>query len=320
MSRKAHFDVVGIGLNSVDFLCALPRFPQPDTKTQMTSFLRQGGGQAATAMVACTRLGLRAAYLGAVGDDPIGELSLESLRAEGVNVDGVAVKPGLRSQCAVVLIDTHTGERTIVWDREACLEESDVKKDWVAGGRCLLVDGHSLPAEILAARWARQEGIPVVFDAERVRGETEDLLGLCDHVIGNQEFPVLVTGRSDPREALKALREKGPSVVGMTLGESGAIAYDGENFYESEGFQVQVADTTGAGDVFHAGVCYGVLQGWSIQKTVDFSNAFAALSCQAVGGRSGIPGLHEVETFLKEQGRIQAVGKTVGLPEGERIG
>ncbi len=306
MNRKARFDVVGIGLNSVDFLCVLPRAPEPNTKTPMKSFLRQGGGQAATAMVACTRLGLQAAYVGAVGDDPIGAISVDSLRAEGVNAEGVVVKPGLRSQCAVVLIDSRSGERTILWDREARLEEGDVKKDWVTGCRCLLVDGHNLPAEVQAARWAREAGIPVVFDAERADSGspgTGDLLALCDFVFGSQKFPALLTGRSDPRGALKALRDTGPSVVGMTLGGEGALAYDGREFYESEGFEVALADTTGAGDVFHAGVCYSVLQGWEVQRTLDFSNAFAAMSCRSVGGRTGIPRLHEVEAFLRERGR-----------------
>jgi sugar/nucleoside kinase (ribokinase family) len=303
VAQKKRFDVVGIGLNSVDYLCVLPEFPAPNTKTSMTGFLRQGGGQAATAMVACARLGLRAAYLGAVGDDPIGKISLESLKLEGVNVDGVAVKPGLRSQCAVVLVDSRSGDRTILWDREARLEETDVKKDFVVDCGCLLVDGHALPAEIQAARWARESGIPVVFDAERVRDNTRELMSLCDYVIGSQEFPPLMTGMSEPRLALQALHEVGPSVVGMTLGENGAIAYDGRDFFESEGLSVSAADSTGAGDVFHAGFCYGVLQGWSLQKNLDFSNAFAAMSCRSVGGRTGIPRLDEVETFLQGHGR-----------------
>ncbi|MFQ5691960.1 MAG: carbohydrate kinase family protein [Nitrospinota bacterium] len=305
MSPNARFDVVGIGLNSVDFLCALPRFPEPDTKTRMDAFVRQGGGQTATAMVACARLGLKAAYRGAVGDDPVGELSLESLRAEGVDVDGVVVKAGRRSQCAVVLVDSRSGERTIVWDREARLEEDDVTRDRVTAGRCLLVDGHSLPAEIRAARWAREAGIPVVFDAERVGDGTRDLLALCDFVVGSQGFPALLTGRDDPRQALRDLHEAGPAVVGMTLGEGGALAFDGETFFESEGFEVPVADTTGAGDVFHAGCCYGVLHGWSVPKTLDFSNALAAMSCRSVGGRTGIPRLAEVLAFLRERGRLR---------------
>ncbi len=297
------FDVVGIGLVSVDYLCSLPRFPERNTKTGMTAFDRQGGGQAATAMVACARLGLRAAFVGAVGDDAAGDFSLEALRAEGVNVDGVVVKPGRRSQCAVVLIDSSSGERTIVWDRDVRLEEGDLRKEMVLNGRCLLVDGHNLPAEIRAARWARAAGIPVVFDAERVREGTKALLGSCSIVIGSQDFPALVTGKSDQRESLEALREVCPAVVGMTLGAGGAVAYDGENFYESPGFDVRAVDTTGAGDVFHAGLCYGVLRDWPVQKTLDFSNALAALCCRSVGGRTGIPRLQEVEELLMTHGR-----------------
>ena len=303
MRRDLPIDVAGIGLNSIDFLCSLSRFPDPNTKTGMIAFDRQGGGQAATAMVACTRLGLRAAYAGAIGDDEIGEMSVESLKSQGVNVDAVVVKPGLRSQCAVVLIDGRTGERTIVWDREARLETGDIRKEWVIRSRCLLVDGHHLPAEVQAAAWAREVGLPVVIDAERVKEGTGELIGLCTHVFGSEEFPSVFTGLRDSREALAALHGMGPQVVGMTLGRQGALAYDGDRYFESPGFEVQAVDTTGAGDVFHAGVCYGAIQGWGVQRMLDFSNAFAALSCRAVGGQRGIPRLYEVETFLREHVR-----------------
>ena len=300
VKKDLQFDVIGIGLNSVDFLCSLPRFPEPDTKTGMIAFDRQGGGQAATAMVACARLGLRVGYAGAIGDDAIGELSVETLRCEGVNVEGVVVKPGLRSQCAIVLIDDLTGERTIVWDREVQLETGDIRKEWVTQSRCLLVDGHNISEEIRAARWAREAGLPVVVDAEQVKEGMEELVALCTYVIGSKDFPSTITGLKEPREALEALHKMGPKVVGMTLGREGVIAYDGGRHLESPGFKVQAVDTTGAGDVFHAGICYGAVQGWALQRMLEFSNALAALSCLAVGGRAGIPGLDEVEVFLKD--------------------
>ena len=74
------FDVVGIGLNAIDYLCRIPRFPVPGEKLRMTAFSRQGGGQAATALVALSRWGLKTMYVGNVGEDEHGRLSLSLLR------------------------------------------------------------------------------------------------------------------------------------------------------------------------------------------------------------------------------------------------
>ena len=104
------FDAVGIGLNSVDLLCVVERYPAFNTKSGLLEVARQGGGQAATAMAALARLGLRTAYIGAVGDDEEGVFSLGSLRGAGVNVEGVAIQPGQKSQFAVIIVQREGGE------------------------------------------------------------------------------------------------------------------------------------------------------------------------------------------------------------------
>ena len=105
-------------MNAVDHLCVVPHFPQFDSKLKMLDFSRQGGGQAATAMVACQRLGLATRYIGKVGDDELGTYSRSSLEEEGVNIEGVVTVSGARNQFAFILIDESTGERTIIWDRD----------------------------------------------------------------------------------------------------------------------------------------------------------------------------------------------------------
>ena len=97
------YDVAGLGLNAVDHLCVVPHFPQFDSKLRMIDFSRQGGGQAATAMVTCQRLGLKTRYLGKVGDDAFGEYSLHSLEEEEVTIEGVVTVPGTRNQFAFPL-------------------------------------------------------------------------------------------------------------------------------------------------------------------------------------------------------------------------
>jgi sulfofructose kinase len=299
------FDAVGLGLNSVDLLCLVDRYPSFNTKGGLREVSRQGGGQAATAMVALARLGMKTAFIGAVGDDEEGDFSVESLRQAGVNTEGVAVQPGRASQFAVIIVqregdEEERGGRTIMWRREVMLRPEEVSEEIVKSGRVLHLDGHSFEAEITAARWAREAGISVSFDAERVLPGTEELISLTDYLVASEDFPAALTGLKEPEEALRKIQAAGPRVAAMTLGPRGALAFDGERFYESPGYQVATLDTTGAGDVFHAGFLYGVLQDYGLPRTLQFANALAALSCRKLGGRAGLCGREDVEKFIDE--------------------
>lgn len=300
---SVRFDAVGIGLNSVDLLCLVDKYPDFNTKVGLLDISRQGGGQAATAMVALANLGMKAAFIGVVGDDEEGHFSLESLRTSGVNVEGVVVQPGQASQFAVVVVQKEgggdeRGGRTIMWRREVMLRPGDVREEIVKAGRILHLDGHSLEAEIKAARWAREEGIPVSFDAERVVPGTEELVTLTDYLVASETFPSAFTGLKDPEMALRKLHSFGPRVTAMTRGSRGAVAFDGKQIHDSPGFSVEIVDTTGAGDVFHAGFIFGVLHDFGLARTLRFANAFAALSCRRLGGRSGLCRREDVETLM----------------------
>jgi sugar/nucleoside kinase (ribokinase family) len=131
-----------------------------------------------------------------------------------------------------------------------------------------------------------------------VKDGTRDLVPLVDLLVASSRFPALFTGADDRLEALGRLRALGPRFVAMTLGREGAIALapDG-SVVRSAGFAVEAIDTTGAGDAFHGAFVYGLLQGWTVARTLDFSNAAAALNCTAAGARGRLGSLAEVEAF-----------------------
>src|SRR5687768_10162228 len=114
-------DVVGLGLNAIDTICIVPRFPQPNTKLRVHNIRLEPGGQVATALAACTRLGLRARYIGSVGSDDLGRRQLESLQAETLDTAFVRVVNGATSQLAFIMLEEGVGERTILWHRDARL-------------------------------------------------------------------------------------------------------------------------------------------------------------------------------------------------------
>jgi sugar/nucleoside kinase (ribokinase family) len=294
------FDVVGMGLNSVDFLCLVPEYPTPNSKMQMRRFSKQGGGQVATAMVALSRWGVKTKYLGKVGEDELGEFSLHSIRQEGVDISSVMTEPHATNQFAMIIVDGSTGERTILWNRDDRLtyREGELRKDEVCSGKILHLDGHDVHAALQCARWAKEEGIPTVIDLDKVEPLTSELIKGIDFVITSSRFPALYTGIADREKAFLELQKHTSGFLCATLGHEGAIALVKGKVIYVEGLKVKTVDTTGAGDVFHGGFIYGLLQNWEVEEILRFANAAAALKCKELGGRRGIPALEEVKRFL----------------------
>ena len=300
--KNKPFDVVGMGLNSVDFLALVPAYPIPYLKMKLLRFSKQGGGQVATAMVALRRWGIKTKYIGKVGGDELGHFSLHSIREEGVDTSSVTVEPNAINQVAVIIVDGQTGERTILWDRDERLmySKNELRKEEVCAGKILHLDGHDIQAAIRCATWAKEEGIPTVLDIDKVEPLTSELIKRIDFVITSSRFPALYTGLSNPKEALLKIQEEISGFLCATWGSEGAFALvDGELFHV-EGTQVKVVDTTGAGDVFHAGFIYGLLQNWELGDILRFANWSAGLKCREMGGRKGIPSFEEVQKFKNE--------------------
>ena len=296
------FDVVGMGLNSVDFLVLVPEYPASNSKMRIRRFEKSGGGQVATAMVALSRWGTRTKYIGKVGGDELGQFSLESIRQEGVDVSSVTVESQVSNQFATIIVDGKSGDRTILWDRDDRLtyRDGELKKEDVCSGKILHLDGHDIRAALQCARWAREEHIPVILDVDKVEPLTSELIKDIDFVVTGSRFPTLFTGILDREKAFLELQKHTSGFLCTTLGSEGTMALLAEEILRVKGFKGEVVDTTGAGDVFHAGFIYGLLQNWDLEKILQFANAVAALKCRELGGRKGIPTLREVQEFLNQ--------------------
>jgi sulfofructose kinase len=295
------FDVVGIGLNATDTLLIVPHFPSYAGKGPFTQEILSPGGQVASAMVACAKLGLRTKYVGTLGDDLRGQVQMESLLTSGINLDHVQQRKNCQNQSAYIVIDQSTGERTVFWQRPECLrlKPEEIVPEMITNARLLHIDGHDTPAMEKAARIARENGIPVTVDIDTIYKGFERVMPYVDYLIASSEFPVQWTHQSDPFKALEMIQEEfGMRCAAMTLGAHGALALMDGKFHYSPAFVVNCVDTTGAGDVFHGGFCYGVLAGWEIGKVLEFSNAMAALNCTAIGARGGIANLAKAEALM----------------------
>jgi sulfofructose kinase len=296
-------DVAGVGINATDTILRLPRFPARDSKVEIASAEVKPGGQVASAMVACRRWGLRARYVGKIGDDAAGNFQRAELAREGVEAHWI-VAPGVSSQSAYILVDARTGERTVLWKRDPkmALAPEDLRREWISGAKFLLVDGHDTAAATHATRWAREEKIPVVGDFDNRYTGVQVLLKSTDFVIASKDFPERLTGE---KNLLKSLPEICADfqcrLTAATLGPEGVLAWDGARFFLCPGFRVNAVDTTGAGDIFHGAFLYGLVQDWEVEETLEFSCAAAARNCEAIGARGGIATLGEIAR-LRERG------------------
>jgi sulfofructose kinase len=297
------FDVVGFGLNSVDLLAVVAEFPVCNTKQRLQRVARLPGGQMATAMATCARLGWRARYVGRFGSDDLGAVSRDSLASDGVDISAAQTIAGATNQFAIILVDARTGERTVLWDRHPSLnmEPADVSADAVASGRILIVDCHQTPAAAQAARYARETGIPTIIDVEKVRPGIGDLLQNIDAIIAAEEFPGALTGHEHLGASLRVIgREFGASLVCVTLGANGSLAWCNGREIRTPAFQVDCVDSTGAGDCFRgafAAACLGMPDG-DVEDVLSYANAVAALNCRALGSRGALPTPAEVDQLM----------------------
>jgi sulfofructose kinase len=296
------FDVVGVGQNATDTLILLSHFPAYAGKVAFERELLSPGGQVASALVTCAKLGLRVKYIGTVGDDERGRIQLESLRQTGINLDDVEVRQNCPNQTAYILIDQATGERTVLWQRNDCLrlDPESMTAEKITSARLLHIDAHDTATVARAAQIAREHRIPVTVDVDTIYHGFDQVLPHVDYLVASSEFPVQWTNERDPFRALEMIQEEFHiPVAAMTLGALGALARVDGGFIYSPAFVVNCADTTGAGDVFHGAFCYAVLQKMPMRETLEFSNAMAALNCTALGARGGISTIEQARALMQ---------------------
>ena len=299
------FDVLGIGLNATDTLLLVEEFPPYAGKVPFYRELLSPGGQVATAIVACSRLGLRTKYVGTIGDDLRGQIQRESLEGAGVDTSGLIVRQNFANQTAYIIIDDRTGERTVLWQRPEGLrlDPGEIHPEDIYGSRMLHIDGFDISAAAYASGIARQVGVPVSVDVDTVYPGFESVLQNVDYLVAGSNWPSKWTGETDPFTALSRLQEEyGMRVAAMTLGSYGALALEAGRWHYSAGFEVDCVDTTGAGDVFHGAFCYAVLSGMEMPAVLEFSNAAAALNCTAIGARGHVPVLAEIYELIESGG------------------
>jgi ribokinase len=259
--------------------------------------------------------------VGLVGDDPAGRLVRDALVTEGVDTTGLVLRPGVETSTSVILV---VGEHRTICERHQevlPLEPAALEPVRPALDRCrfLLVDGRMPEAQAEAARRVRAAGGRVMLDAGHRRPGAEALLPLTDIAILSRTYLTSTEydsfgadtaggperGATDPNQydsvlvsLVRRLAPGGLGIVGLTLGREGCIVRSAEaGSIRVPGHEIDALDTTGAGDVFHAGFVAALLDGMDLTSAARFANAAAALKCAGKTSRAPVPGKAEVRRF-----------------------
>jgi sugar/nucleoside kinase (ribokinase family) len=263
-----------------------------------------GGGCALNTASALVRFGLDAAVVGKVGADPFGDFILQLLDERGVDRRGVLQDSTVSTSATVVLVDS-AGERTFLHlpGANGQLRREELDGDALFSGRALHVAGALVMPELDGSptagvlEEAKARGVTTSLDTVwDATGRWERLLPSLPHL--DLFVPSLAEGSAisrepEPESVAAWLRERGVGTVALKLGAEGCFVAS----EEFEGFvaapAVEAIDGTGAGDAFAAGLLYGHLAGWPLERAAALANAAGALAATAVGAVEGVLGLEE---------------------------
>jgi sugar/nucleoside kinase (ribokinase family) len=298
-------DIVAVGSPVMDLLVNTQRLPEGEGVSRANDIFHQGGGNASSAMAAAARLGARAGMIAKVGGDAIGRFILKDFEYNGVDTSRVVVgPPGTSSSYCIALSQVELGTRVFVLrdSTAGALAPGEIDYGYIAGAKLLHLEAGGDPASLAAAKFAREHGVAVSVDAGYYSKESEAIIPLADIFIASDIYysEMFKGSAAGYRENCEALRGMGPSVVWVTLGSRGCVGLAGGEFYEIPSFGVRVADTTGAGDVFHGAYLAAALRGFPHGECARRASAVSAIKCMFVGGRTGLPDAAMLERFLRD--------------------
>jgi sugar/nucleoside kinase (ribokinase family) len=255
----------------------------------------------ATALSTCAALGLRTKYIGATGTDDNGRRIRDELARRDIDSTDVVIRD-VANQFAIILVDEHSGERIVMWDRDErlALRTRELPSELLTATRVLHVDDVDQAAAIAVARIGREAGLHVTSDIDRITDRTDDLVAAVTLPIFAEHVTPTLTGEADPERALRKLRKRHDGWLCITLGSRGAVLLDGDRFHHVPAFRVDAVDTTGAGDVFRGAFIYAMLRGHEPADVLRYANAAAGLSCTRLGAMNGVPSMEDVQRVLRE--------------------
>jgi sulfofructose kinase len=285
-----------------DIIMRVEKFPAPGEKVSATDFVVTSGGQAGNAAVALARLGAKTSYIGALGglDDEVANTIVKTFASENIDVSGAIRVAGARSSASLIMIDA-AGEKMIATLRTGGLYGAAPADPAgaVADVDAVMLDNRYSNISLPICRAAKARNIPRVLDFDKATPADDPLFQTCTHVIASADALRGTTGLQDLPAALRKLGESFSGFLAVTNGPEGVWWLDKGDVRHMDAFKIEAVDTLGAGDTFHGGFAFALVESGDIVKSLRFAAAAAALKCLRFGGLMGAPTRAEVDAFLK---------------------
>jgi len=294
MNRAA---VLCVGQATLDHVFEVQRVGPVGHKTEARSHHMVGGGIAANAAVAVSRLGGAAVFAGCVGDDDNGTEVVEALVDDGVDTHHILRVRHVPTPVSAVVVGDDGG-RSIVNYTDPALFDRPAPSGIDADLDAVLVDGRWSAGTIMGVDLARRRGIPGVVDVDRLPTDgrlRNRMLDAASHLVFSADALAELTGTTHPANGLLAAGELTSAFVAVTCGEEGVFWLDRPTVQTITALAIDVVDTTGAGDVFHGAFALGLAEGMPEDDALRFASISAAITCSRPGARSGIPRRREVD-------------------------
>jgi ribokinase len=302
--------IVVVGSINLDLVASADRVPVAGETISGHTFRTFFGGKGANQAVAVGRLGHPVSMLGKVGDDTFGPQLRKALRDAGVDVNAVGT---VKSASGVALIATGSkGENSIIVvpgaNGQLLPRDLDKHKALIRSAGMLLTQLET-PLETIEylGRLAQKFEVPLMLDPAPARSLPADLLKSVSWLTPNETETRILLGVSEdvePARAADELRARGARNVVLKLGDKGAYVAtsDGQRAHVLA-FPVRAVDTTAAGDAFNGAFAVALMQGKSVQESVRYGCAVAAISVTRAGAQPSMPSRGETQRFLKQQSR-----------------
>ncbi len=285
------YDCSCIGRICIDYLVLVEKYPEIDTKLPLLKYKTCLGGQATTAAIVLSYLGVKTSLLTTVGKDDNFILVKKLIKQHKKLKTFFVVKKELKTPVAFIFVDKTTATRTIVYEKVStknkCLYPQELLTKIIKQSKFILFDHQSSKDIYILKELFNKYNTKLMMDAERNDKYMFKMLKYINYFVCSSELAKDLN--LNIKQLLKKFISLGPQIVCCTLGKDGAVAVCKENpnkFYYSKPPKVKSIDTTGAGDVFHAGFMYGLIKGWRIKEILSFANKLAALSTKYIGGSS----------------------------------
>jgi sugar/nucleoside kinase (ribokinase family) len=305
-------DVACIGILVADFFAPpLPRLPEAGELMIVDDMLLSTGGCAANTAMDLSKLGVRAAVFGRVGNDIFADFICKELCTKGISISGVRISPSASTSRTIILPVSGQDRRFIhTVGANAELTVDDIDIDLISQTKVLYVGGYLLFSGFKQSSLAnlfkitRQRGIKNVLDiaGPRAREGLDPLLEVLpytDVFLPNHDEAKIITGLDDPFEQAKIFYQAGAKTSIVTMGCEGAVVVSNQGNFRASAYEIAFVDGSGGGDAFDAGFIVGLLEGWDLPTTVKFASAIGASACTELGTTAGVFTREAANTYIR---------------------